>query len=210
MVGMLLATIIPFTIRLGSNRWRCMLHGGVLLSVAHMMKHAERVMAGLVAGLVFYDAVHTIMVGVTVIICGVGDYRLYARTGVAWCMGIFLIAAGPCCWLHPDEYEGRLNVVGIFQSGWLTREVQLTGRSETDLLLDQFKRAVLAYNAYPDRTSWYGSPRPFFDGLWSILFILGLGYATLRPLDRRLFPMLIWWWGAIILGGMPPNPSASG
>jgi len=68
---------------------------------------------------------------------------------------------------------------------------------------------VLAYNAYPDRTSWYGSPLPFFDGLWAMLFMLGLGYATLRPLDRRLFPMLIWWWGAIILGGMltesPPS-----
>jgi hypothetical protein len=45
--------------------------------------------------------------------------------------------------------------------------------------------------------------------LWAILFMLGLGYATLRPFDRRLFPMLIWWWGAIILGGMltesPPS-----
>ena len=37
--------------------------------------------------------------------------------------------------LHPDEYDGRFNAVGIFQSGWLEREVQITGRSKSDLLL---------------------------------------------------------------------------
>jgi hypothetical protein len=40
--------------------------------------------------------------------------------------------------------------------------------------------------------------------------MLGLGYATLRPFDRRLFPMLIWWWGAILLGGvLTENPPSS-
>ena len=40
--------------------------------------------------------------------------------------------------------------------------------------------------------------------------MLGLGYATLRPTDRRLFPMLIWWWGAILLGGvLTENPPSS-
>jgi hypothetical protein len=68
----------------------------------------------------------------------------------------------------------------------------------------------LAYNAIPDTTLWYGSPLPLFDGLWAILFMLGLGYATLRPFDRRLFPMLIWWWGAILLGGvLTENPPSS-
>jgi hypothetical protein len=225
MVGLLLATYhyhIHYS-RLGSNQvadacfmaavffflYRAYDEGGML----------NWVMAGLVAGLAqyFYAGARftTILVGATVIYFVARERLPFVRThwrGMIALAGIFLIAAGPMlqlAQLRPDEYDGRLNVVGIFQSGWLTREVQITGRSETDLLLDQFKRAALAYNAYPDRTSWYGSPRPLFDGLWSILFMLGLGYATLRPLDRRLFPMLIWWWGAIILGGMltesPPS-----
>ncbi len=177
------------------------------------------VMAGLVAGLAqyFYAGARftTIMVGVTVITFAARERLPFIRThwrGLIALGAAFLMAAGPMLQfavLQPDEYDGRLNTVGIFQSGWLEREVQITGRSKPDLLLDQFKRAALAYNAYPDRTSWYGSPRPLFDGVWAILFVLGLGYATLRPLDRRLFPMLIWWWGAIILGGMltesPPS-----
>jgi hypothetical protein len=177
------------------------------------------VMAGIVAGLAqyFYAGARfvTIMVGVTLIAFLVRERLPFVRThwrGMIAAVVAFIISAGPMLQFairYPNEYNGRLNVIGIYQSGWLEREVVITQKSETELLLDQFKRAVLAYNAYPDRTSWYGSPRPLFDGLWAILFLFGLGYATLRPFDRRLFPMLIWWWGAIILGGMltesPPS-----
>lgn len=177
------------------------------------------VMAGVVAGAAqyFYAGARftTIMVGVTVAYFILRERRPFLRVhwrGLLALAGAFLITAVPMLQfaaLHPNEYNGRLNAVGIYQSGWMELAKQVTGQSETQLLIDQFKRAALAYNAYPDRTSWYGSPLPFFDGLWAVLFMLGLGYATLRPLDRRLFPMLIWWWGAIILGGMltesPPS-----
>ncbi|HEY4688339.1 MAG TPA: glycosyltransferase family 39 protein [Anaerolineae bacterium] len=86
------------------------------------------------------------------------------------------------------------------------------------ILLDQLQRAALAFNVYPDRTGWYGLARPgdgkiqelpLFDFVPGTLFLLGLGYATLRPFDRRLLPMVAWWWGAMILGGMltesPPS-----
>ena len=48
---------------------------------------------------------------------------------------------------------------------------------------------------------WYGSPRPCFDFIPAVLFLLGLGYATLRLADVRLFPLVAWWWGAMFLGG---------
>jgi hypothetical protein len=177
------------------------------------------VMAGVVAGLAqyFYAGARftTIMVGVTLAYFIVRERLPFIRThwrGLLGLLGAFLIAGGPMLQFalrYPDEYNGRLNAVGIYQSGWLEREVVITQKNEAELLLDQFKRSALAYNAYPDRTSWYSSPRPLFDGAWAVLFMLGLGYATLRPFDRRLFPMLIWWWGAIILGGMltesPPS-----
>lgn len=109
----------------------------------------------------------------------------------------------------PDDYNARLNEVGIFQSGWLEREQPIRGQGALPILLDQFQRAALAYNAFPDRTVWYGSPVPLFDLAHGALFIIGLGFAGLRLLDRRLFPMVAWWGGAIIMGGMltesPPS-----
>ncbi|HTP10686.1 MAG TPA: glycosyltransferase family 39 protein [Anaerolineae bacterium] len=179
------------------------------------------VMAGIVAGLAqyFYAGARfvTIMVGVTMLYFIVRERWAFVRThwrGMIVAGAAFIISAGPMLQyavVHPDEYNGRLNMVGIFQNGWLNLAENLWHQSPAQLLIDyQLKRAALAYNAYPDPTYWYGSPRPLFDGLWAILFLLGMGYGLSRPLDRRLFPMLIWWWGAIILGGMlTENPPSS-
>jgi 4-amino-4-deoxy-L-arabinose transferase-like glycosyltransferase len=179
------------------------------------------VMAGIVAGVAqyFYAGARfvTIMVGVTIIYFIVRERWPFVRThwrGLIVAVAAFIISAGPMLQFavqHPNEYNGRLNAVGIFQSGWLQLAENLWQQDPVQILVGyQLKRAALAYNAFPDPTYWYGSPRPLFDGLWAILFMLGLGYATLRPLDRRLFPMLIWWWGAILLGGvLTENPPSS-
>jgi phage shock protein PspC (stress-responsive transcriptional regulator) len=179
------------------------------------------VMAGIVAGLAqyFYAGARfvTIMVGVTMIFFIVRERLSFVRThwrGLIASVLAFIISAGPMLQFavrYPNEYNGRLNMVGIFQSGWLELAENLWQQDPVQILIGyQLKRAALAYNAYPDPTYWYGSPRPLFDGLWAILFMLGLGYATLRPFDRRLFPMLIWWWGAILVGGvLTENPPSS-
>jgi hypothetical protein len=178
-------------------------------------------MAGTVAGLAqyFYAGARfvTIMVGVTLAYFIVREGWAFVRThwrGLIVLVIAFIISAGPMLQFalrYPDEYNGRLNMVGIFQGGWLKLAETEWHQGPLQILVGyQLKRAALAYNAYPDTTAWYGSPQPLFDGLWAILFMLGLGYATSRPLDRRLFPMLIWWWGAILLGGvLTENPPSS-
>jgi Dolichyl-phosphate-mannose-protein mannosyltransferase len=178
-------------------------------------------MAGVVAGAAqyFYAGARftTIMVGVTVGYFIVRERVSFVRAhwrGLITLLGAFLITAGPMlqyALLYPEDYNGRLNMVGVFQSGWLKLAEAEWQQSPLQILLGyQLKRSALAYNAFPDTTFWYGSPLPLFDGLWAILFMLGLGYATLRPFDRRLFPMLIWWWGAILLGGvLTENPPSS-
>jgi hypothetical protein len=89
---------------------------------------------------------------------------------------------------YPDEYNGRLNMVGIFQGGWLKLAETEWHQGPLQILVGyQLKRAALAYNAYPDTTAWYGSPQPLFDGLWAILFMLGLGYA-IAPARSPLVP----------------------
>jgi hypothetical protein len=110
---------------------------------------------------------------------------------------------------RPDDFNARINQVGIFQSGWLEREQVVRGQGALPILVDQFQRAALAFNYYPDRTVWYGSPRPLLGFPASMLFALGLAYAIFRVSDRRYFPFVAWFWSGIILGGMltesPPS-----
>lgn len=156
-----------------------------------------------------------ILIAAVVVVLALRDGRRFWREqgqGVAILAGAALLSAAPMIQFalrFPAEYNARLNAVGIIQSGWLEREQALLNQGALPILVDQFWRAALAYNAYPDRTVWYGSPRPLFDLAHGALFILGLGFACTRLFDRRIFPLVAWWGGAIVLGGMltesPPS-----
>jgi hypothetical protein len=136
------------------------------------------------------------------------------RRGALVLIGAAVLTAAPMIQVairYPDDYNARINQVGIIQNGWLEREQGFRGEGAFPILVDQFRHAVLSYNAYMDNVIWYGLglERPLFDWVAGALFLLGLGYATLRIHDRRLMPMVAWWWGGIILGGMltvsPPS-----
>jgi hypothetical protein len=158
-----------------------------------------------------------IVVGVLVAYLAVRGGRRFLREhtrGMVIMAGAAIVAAAPMIQYairFPLDYNARFNQIGIIgPSGWLEREMQIRGQGALPILLDQLQRAGLAFNVYPDRTGWYGLARsidgkiqqlPLFDFASGILFLLGLGYATLRPFERRLFPMVVWWWGAMILGG---------
>lgn len=124
----------------------------------------------------------------------------------------FLVAAGPMldyALSHPDEWNARINQVGIIQSGWLAREPGLTGKSTSRILAEQFLRAAGAFHVFPDRTVWYGADRPLLGFLPGIFALLGMGWAVAHWRDRRYFVLLLWFWSVIITGGMltesPPS-----
>ncbi|MCB9419322.1 MAG: glycosyltransferase family 39 protein [Ardenticatenaceae bacterium] len=136
--------------------------------------------------------------------------------GILVAVWAFLLTAAPMIQYavrFPNDFNARLNQVGIIQSGWLEREVEIRGESQASILFDQFQRAALAFNYYADRTVWYGLSKPLLDPFFGGLFLLGLLYGTLRLLTpkagHRLAPMVAWWWGGMILGGMltesPPS-----
>jgi hypothetical protein len=110
---------------------------------------------------------------------------------------------------HPDEWNARLNQVGIIQSGWLDREPELTGESTVRILAEQFIRAAGAFHYYPDRTAWYAAERTLLGFLSGAFAILGMAWAIAHWRDRRYFLVLLWFWSAIITGGMltesPPS-----
>lgn len=124
-----------------------------------------------------------------------------------------LVAGGPMFAYashFPDSYNSRSNQIGILQNGWLVREAILLGKTQSQVLLDQFWRAALAFNAYPDRVVWYGLDGPLLDKLSGILFLLGGFSASLWSLrDRRLAPLVAWWWAAILTGGMLTDTTPS-
>jgi len=129
------------------------------------------------------------------------------RLGLVAALGAFLVVGAPMiqfAYRMPDVFDARVNQMGIFQSGWLEREPAIRGTSTAMVLWDQFLRAVLAFNWYPDRSVWYGLRGPLLDPLFGALLLLGLGYATVRALvpggDQRLFPLVAWWWGGMLLG----------
>ena len=103
-----------------------------------------------------------ILVGATIVYFLLRDGRRFLREhgrGVLIMAGAALVAGAPMIQFamrYPNEYNARVNQIGIIQSGWLQQAQEVTGQSAIALLLDQLQRAALAFNVYPDRTGWYG------------------------------------------------------
>jgi hypothetical protein len=124
----------------------------------------------------------------------------------------FLVAAGPILGFalsHPDDWNARINQVGIIQSGWLAREPGLTGKSSQQILVEQFLRAAGAFHVFPDRTVWYGADRPLLGFLAGAFAVLGMAWTGIHWRERRNFLVLLWFWAVIVTGGMltesPPS-----
>lgn len=136
--------------------------------------------------------------------------RRLHRPGALSLAGVAVVVAAPMLQFavaHSNDFNARLREVGIFQSGWLEREAELLGRSQAMLVGEQVMRTALAFNRFPDPTSHYGSPEPLLGFVGGILFLLGLGFATLGWRNPRLLPMVLWWWlgvaGAALTVGTP-------
>jgi len=145
-------------------------------------------------------------------------------------LGGFLVAVGPMglfALKFPDEFNARVNQVGIFQSGWLAKEVVITGRSKWVLLAEQFRKSFFAFNFYKDRVVWYGADIPLMDFLASIFFVFGAVFSVVRfiwPHPEPLRPggsaagrpawrygmFATWFVLVILLGGvLTENPPSS-
>jgi 4-amino-4-deoxy-L-arabinose transferase-like glycosyltransferase len=181
------------------------------------------VMLGGVCGLALYfyqgARITPLIVGLVLgylLLYGRSPFWREHRRGMAVALGAFLVSAAPMIQYairFPADFNARINMVSILQPGWLEADAAARGMTVPGVLLDQFQRAALAFNFFPDRAPFYGLPQPLLDPLFGAVFLLGLGYGTFRVFgkypDKRLFPMVAWWWAGIILGGMltesPPS-----
>jgi 4-amino-4-deoxy-L-arabinose transferase-like glycosyltransferase len=188
-------------------------------------RHRYIILAGLVMGLsaYFYTGARLLpllVAGYLVYLLALRCLpRISATAGArpSWHLVVLLIlallvAAGPMlsyALSHPNDWNARLNQVGIIQSGWLEREPELTGKSTLQILAEQFLRAAGAFHVFPDRTVWYGADRPLLGFLPGIFALLGMGWAIANWKERRYSLVLLWFWAVIITGGMltesPPS-----
>jgi 4-amino-4-deoxy-L-arabinose transferase-like glycosyltransferase len=145
--------------------------------------------SGVIAGLAFYFYAGSRQVPVVLIAVLIwaalterGFLRKHQGDLLAM-LGGFLIAVGPMglfALKYPNEFNARVNQVGIFQSGWLAKEVVITGRSQWQLLAEQFRKSFFAFNFYKDRVVWYSADIPLMDFLASILFVFGAVFSAVR------------------------------
>lgn len=182
------------------------------------------ILAGLAMGFsaYFYTGARLLPVLVAAYLLFYWAERRWAREVAAWTRGpgwqvmlvllALLVVAGPMvafALTHPDDWNARINQVGIIQSGWLAREPGLTGKTTAKILAEQFLRAAGAFHVFPDRTVWYGIERPLLGSVAGICGVLGMAWAAVHWRERRYFLVLLWFWAAIITGGMltesPPS-----
>jgi 4-amino-4-deoxy-L-arabinose transferase-like glycosyltransferase len=184
--------------------------------------------AGLLAGLALYF--YTGGRQVPVILLGVilwaalteRGFLARSRSGLIALVIAFAVSVGPMALYavqHPDDFNARMNQVGILQTGWLEREAQMLGRSEALVLAEQFRRVFFAFNHFLDRTDFYRPSSPLLDFPASILFLLGVVLSLTRLINRptprvdtsgdeaverpswRYAVFVIWFFGVIIAGG---------
>ena len=111
---------------------------------------------------------------------------------------------------HPDTLTARYDQVGIFSSGWLAREQQLTGRSAASLLLEQFWKSISAFHYTLDPTFWYHPTIPLLDFVSGVLMVVGAMWAVLRRRWPANGLLLLWFGMAIVLGWtLTENPPSS-
>lgn len=176
-------------------------------------------LVGIVAGLGWYAYFGarwvSFLIVLVVIVAFLADRSLIRRH---WC-GLLLCALG---WLivvlpllgwytvHPSSLSERYRAVSIFASGWLTREVAITGRPAFQIMAQQVWRAVSAFHVTPDPTFWYRPERPLVDFVTGALLLLGVVDAAMRLAwpSRRL--VNLWFWSTLVMAWViTENPPSS-
>jgi len=183
-------------------------------------RHLWMALAGLFLGLSWYTyfgaRLMTVVVGLCLIGRALGEGgEFLARYGrglfvlvvgfalTVWPLALYYIA-------HPVDFLSRYNQVSIFASGWLDREIALTGKSAATLLLQQFWKSVSAFNATPDPTFWYHPGIPLLDPVSGVFLILGLAVTLWRVRRPAWGLLLLWFWALVILGWtLTENPPSS-
>lgn len=204
----------------GARRTRAFILAGLAMGLSVFFYTGARLLPFLVISYVGYfvvrDPVDRLGRNSMTDEAGSGEEQTKAKPAKLWSLVLmflaFVVTAAPMLGFalaHPDDWNARVNQVGIIQSGWLAREPALSGKGTLQILGEQFLRAAGAFHVFPDRTAWYDADRPLLGFVSGVFALLGMAWAVAHLLDRRYFVVLLWFWSVIIAGGMltesPPS-----
>jgi hypothetical protein len=117
--------------------------------------------------------------------------------------GAFIVIAAPMgywAFRHPDEFNARMNQIGVVQSGWLAAEALRTNTSQIAIFAKLLRDAFLSINYYPAKAFYY-SDYPMLDFISAAIFMLGLVYSLFHVRDKRYLLLNGWFWSAVLIGG---------
>jgi 4-amino-4-deoxy-L-arabinose transferase-like glycosyltransferase len=182
------------------------------------LRPADYVLTGLVAGLGLYVyAGCRVAVPVIAVVCLISlvqrrDTWRAQVSGIVLMSAAYLVAGGPLLYFwfeNPHEFSNRIDIVGIYQSGWIYDEIERTGRSEMAILLDQALRSFGAFGFYSDVGPHYRGPMPAIDHLALPFFLLGAAIALVKLRELRYQVLVVLFVIVVVTGGMltttPPN-----
>ncbi|HQE91618.1 MAG TPA: glycosyltransferase family 39 protein [Anaerolineae bacterium] len=176
-------------------------------------------LSGLVAGMGWYTYFGarwvTFLIGLIVAWRMLVEPRFWVRhrRGLLMFAGGWLMVVLPLLgWytVHPSALTERYNEVSIFASGWLEREVTVTGKPPLTLLLCQLWKAATAFHYTPDPTFWYFPQAPLLDFITGALVLVGLMVALRRARWPSRAVTLIWLGSTLLMAwGLTENPPSS-
>lgn len=165
------------------------------------------------AGLYLYYASRIVpFIVVAFLVCAaLADRRFLGRhwRGIAvLCLSALLIFApmGGHFLQHPWHLTSRTSHVFVFSDrAWI--DTPYSPSSPAITLLQQATRVLPLFNYGGDMSGQYGYKGPMLDFVTSILFVLGLAYASATSNRPRHFFLLIWFWATLITGGILTLPA---
>jgi 4-amino-4-deoxy-L-arabinose transferase-like glycosyltransferase len=176
-------------------------------------------LAGLVAGGGWYGYFGarwvTILLGLIIVWRMLVEPRFLARhwQGLVLFAGGWMVVVLPLLgWytVHPSALMERYNAVSIFASGWLEREVVITGKSASALLLQQLWKSATAFHFTFDPTFWYLPQLPLVDFITGAFMIVGIVAALVRVRWPSRAVTLLWFTSTLVMAWvLTENPPSS-
>jgi 4-amino-4-deoxy-L-arabinose transferase-like glycosyltransferase len=171
-------------------------------------RRGDFVAAGLALGMGFYFYIGMRLM-IPVVVAALffsGPERLRRRWyGLLTFAVIVLLVAGPLLAYyvrHPETFMARHAVVGLFQSGQLTKEQRFTGRPVWQLFLEHLGPAVFVFIYQRDVGGYfYHAAIPMLYVLSGARFVLGVGLAIFRWREVRYKVLLVWLGLTVVFAG---------
>ena len=182
----------------------------LIFRAARLKSLPAYLLAGITSGLTIYTYVGTRLVlamGVGTLVYFAIRQKDYLKTNLqqlgAYFAGLIVTAAPMATFFikRPELFMTRLGQEGIFLNGWLASQVEQTGRSISQILVDQFAQTTLVFFAQNAGSNFLNFDRPYLTTLGAVFFLIGLAAAFRYFFEQRYFILQMWFWSVMTLGG---------